>query len=124
MSSICTVPISVGELFDKYTILQIKSENIIDNEKLKFVHLELEYLRNYINAYNVTSSVVDELKKINEQLWDIEDKIRIKEKKGEFDSEFIELARSVYKTNDKRSDVKLKINILLNSTIKEIKSYA
>jgi hypothetical protein len=67
--------------------------------------------------------MIDELKQINELLWDIEDRIRIKEQKQEFDSEFIELARSVYKTNDRRSKMKMNINILFKSVIKEIKSY-
>lgn len=119
----CTIPISIGELYDKYSILQIKYERITDPEKLSYVSIELNYLQPYIDKYNLNMEHRLLIKSINEDLWDIEDKIREKEKKQEFDDEFISLARSVYKKNDQRSFIKNKINNVLNSVIKDIKSY-
>ena len=113
----CTVPVSLGELYDKYSILQIKSERIHDKSKLVSVTKELEYLQPYINKFQLDIKLNDEMKHINEELWVIEDKIREKEHKHEFDEEFILLARSVYKKNDKRSVIKNKINEYLNSEI-------
>jgi hypothetical protein len=114
-------------VIDKYTILEIKEEQITDSSKLynikkeKFIiKKELEKM-NYLNEF---SAEITELKDINLQLWKIEDNIRIKESKLEFDEEFIELARSVYMTNDRRFAVKNRINTLTNSNIKEEKSYA
>ena len=115
-----TIPISVGELIDKITILQIKS-SYTDNE---YVLKELEEL-NQIKL-TLTQDILKyevELKKVNEKLWNIEDKIREKEKLQEFDNEFVELARSVYITNDKRSRIKREINEICNSSYKEIKLY-
>jgi hypothetical protein len=121
------IEISNGELIDKYTILEIKEEHITDSSKLynikkeKFIiQKELEHM-NYFNKF---STEIAELKDINSQLWKIEDDIRIKESRLEFDEEFIELARSVYKTNDRRFAVKNRINTLSNSNIKEEKSYS
>ena len=121
------IEISNGELIDKYTILEIKEEHITDSSKLynikkeKFIiRKELEKM-NYLNEF---SAEIAELKDINSQLWKIEDDIRIKESRLEFDEEFIELARSVYMTNDRRFTVKNRINNLSNSNIKEEKSYA
>ena len=119
----CIVPISLGELYDKYTILEIKKDKIKDTVKLSAINKELKYLKNIINNYNLDSLVIKELKDINEKLWDIENNIRIKDKKDEFDNDFIKLAKSVYITNDMRSDVKNKINNILNSELSEIKSY-
>lgn len=122
----CLVHISIGELYDKYTILEIKYDKIKDVDKLKMINTEKDYLKVHIDKYNDLLDlhiIIEELKKINEILWDIEDAIREKEKKQEFDSEFINLARSVYKTNDKRSIIKKQINQLLQSEIVEIKSY-
>jgi hypothetical protein len=113
------IPISIGELWDKYSILLIKKERVKDETKLTFIEKEIEYLKPYMTI----SPLFIELKKINEHLWEIEDKIRIKEYKKEFDSEFIELARSVYITNDKRADTKKEINIQQKSIIHEIKDY-
>ena len=117
------IPVSLGELYDKYSILQIKSEKITDVFKLENIHKELTYLKVYIDKYNLDISVINEIKEINKKLWDIEDKIRYKEHKKEFDDEFISLARNVYITNDKRSEVKNKINSILKSDIIDIKSY-
>lgn len=121
------VPISPGELLDKITILEIKSENIEDKEKLANVETELKLLSQIWENTNPDSdleALKQELKDNNKALWDIEDKIRIKESNKEFDHVFVELARSVYIQNDKRADTKKKINLKLGSMIVEEKSYA
>lgn len=113
-----TIPVSVGELIDRITILEIKAF-LSDNE---YIHKELEELnqiKSTITQYLLEYEI--ELKKINETLWKIEDKIRQKEKDQEFDNEFIELARTVYINNDKRAEIKRKINEQTNSYYKEIK---
>jgi hypothetical protein len=117
------VSISIGELFDKYSILQIKLEKINNTNKLIYVKKEIEYLQPHINKFNVDKSLLESIKNINEKLWVIEDKIREKEIKKEFDDGFISLARQVYITNDERCNIKNKINLYCNSEIKEIKSY-
>lgn len=120
------VPVSNGELMDKYSILLIKKEFINDLTKISYVNKEIEYLIDYINKIKVNYNIdklFDELIKINKKLWVIEDELRVKEKKKEFDKEFIELARSVYYTNDERASVKNKINLETNSNIFEVKSY-
>jgi len=122
MSS-CLVPVSLGELFDKHSILLIKKERINNIEKHVCINKEIEFLEPYINKFNLDVSLKEEIKQINEKLWVIEDNIRIKETKNEFDDEFILLARSVYKFNDQRHIIKNKINIFFNSEIKDIKSY-
>ena len=119
----CFVPISLGELFDKYSILLIKKQRVSDIDKIMCINKEMMFLQHYIDKFNLDSTLKEEIKKINETLWDIEDNIRIKEIKNEFDDEFISLARSVYINNDKRHLIKNKINIFLNSEIKDIKSY-
>lgn len=121
------VPISPGELLDKITILEIKSENIEDKEKLANVTIELKLLSQIWENTSPDSDLgvlKQELKDNNKALWDIEDKIRIKESNKEFDHVFVELARSVYIKNDKRADTKKKINLKLGSMIVEEKSYA
>jgi hypothetical protein len=123
MSS-CYIPVSLGELYDKYSILQIKSDKITNINKLNEVNKELSALKPYIDKFNLHMDIQKELRYVNELLWNIEDDIREKENKGEFDDEFIQLARLVYKTNDKRASIKDKINKLLNSEINEIKSYS
>lgn len=119
------IEISVGELVDKVTILKIKSERIKDNTKLENVKKELIVLTNSLaeTSIKTDSNEFIELKKVNEELWEIEDKIRIKESKKEFDSEFIELARSVYFKNDVRAEIKKKINMLTGSDLVEEKEY-
>lgn len=119
----CFVPISLGELFDKYSILLIKKERVNSDDKLMCINKEIQFLQPYIDKFNLDSTLKEEIKKINETLWDIEDNIRIKERKNEFDDEFILLARSVYINNDQRHVIKNKINIFFNSEIKDIKSY-
>ena len=122
---IINAPISIGELIDKITILEIK-KNKLQNSKLENVLKELSFLRKLMEKHQIeiTDDLFTQLKEINLTLWNIEDQIRIKEKKKEFDNIFIELARSVYFTNDKRSEIKKRINRLSNSEITEEKSYA
>ena len=122
------VPISWGELFDKITILQIKLENLTSKNALENVEQELKKLQSILTQNGPktmeTIRLEGELRRINQQLWDIEDKIRDKERANSFDDEFIQLARSVYITNDERSRIKRKINDLLGSELVEEKSYA
>ena len=122
---IIKVPISFGELVDKITILRIKQNKIDDKEKRKFIEDELQVLVRYFSSYTNVDIVREftELESVNKKLWDIEDELRVKESKKEFDKEFIELARSVYFTNDKRAEIKKKINELTGSDIMEVKSY-
>ena len=118
-------PISIGELVDKITILEIK-KNKLQTSKLENVLKELSFLRKLIkkNQIEITDDLYNQLKEINLSLWNIEDQIRIKEKNKEFDNTFIELARSVYFKNDKRAEIKKSINRLSNSEITEEKFYA
>lgn len=122
------VPISPGELIDKLTILEIKSERMTDEKKLANVRLELKMLTDTWAASDYAKTNIDaewaELKRINAALWDIEDHIRDEERAKRFGEKFIELARAVYITNDDRAAVKRKINDKLGSKIKEEKSYA
>ena len=122
------IPISPGELIDKITILEIKRESIVDKEKLSNINLEykvlLETLENKIIASNEIDSLRIKLKTINKRLWDIEDQVRDLERSKTFNEDFIKLARSVYFTNDERSEIKKSINKLLNSEIVEEKSYS
>ena len=122
---IINAPISIGELVDKITILEIK-KNKLQNSKLENVLKELSFLKELIEKQkiDVNDDLFSQLKEINLSLWDIEDQIRIKEKNKEFDNTFIELARSVYFTNDKRSEIKKSINNLSNSEITEEKFYS
>ena len=117
-------PISLGELIDKITILEIKKEHMT-GIKLKNVNKELELLKFILDNKNIDidSELVANLKIVNKKLWDIEDRIRVKEKMQEFDKEFIKIARSVYKENDIRSSIKKEINKQFNSEIVEEKSY-
>lgn len=121
------IPISHGELIDKLTILTIKLQKITDVVKIKNIQIEYDFLNNiyelFIKEDPNIKDYFNELMSINMKLWEIEDNIRKLEKIQKFDSEFIKLARDVYKTNDKRFDLKNQINDLFNSTIKEQKSY-
>jgi hypothetical protein len=117
------IPVSVGELYDKYTILQIKNEKITDINKLTFIKKEMHYLKPFLNEFTIDNDIVNELKQINEKLWIVEDKIREKEYNKEFDNDFIELARLVYITNDERNRIKNRIDKILNSELSDIKSY-
>ena len=122
---IINAPISIGELIDKITILEIKKIKL-QNSKLENVLKELSFLRKLMEKHQIeiTDDLFTQLKEINLTLWNIEDQIRIKEKNKEFDNIFIELARSVYFKNDKRAEIKKRINQLSNSEITEEKSYA
>jgi predicted nucleic acid-binding Zn-ribbon protein len=115
-----TVPVSVGELLDKITILEIKSK-YTDNEYVIKELNDLNEIRNTLTSY--TMEYMDELRDVNQKLWDIEDRIRELEEEYRFDDEFISLARQVYITNDKRAEIKRKINDETNSNYKEIKLY-
>jgi hypothetical protein len=119
------VPISIGEFLDKITILEIKSARISDPSKVASVKQELSALGKAAseNGIDCNQRLVTDLKKVNEQLWDIEDKIRLKEKGHAFDAEFIELARAVYITNDRRFALKNEINSKFGSQYTEQKSY-
>ena len=123
MNNICLLPVSIGELYDKYTILQIKLDKIQDIEKRKFLIKEYNSLSSEIEKYPLEETIIIELKDINLILWNIEDKIREKEQDKCFDNSFIELARSVYKNNDRRNIVKNKISIKFHSDLMDIKSY-
>ena len=127
MSDQINVPISPGELVDKITILEIKKEFIKNDNKLKNINHEYDLLMQIymtqIYETNGISELKNKLKEINLELWKIEDDIRDCEREKSFSDTFIELARSVYFTNDRRSNVKLEINLLLNSNLVEEKSY-
>lgn len=118
-----TIPVSIGELLDKISILEIKNEMIQDHEKLKNVQKELELLKEKAKDIEVPENLIYELKQTNLVLWKIEDSIRNKETLQKFDREFVILARKVYKTNDKRSDIKKEINLYTKSELIEEKSY-
>ena len=119
------IPVSIGELFDKITILQIKKEKIQSPEKLENVNNELGLLLQKVHQFNVDNiqTEYNELKKVNIILWNVEDKIRKKEKEKCFDESFINLARTVYIENDKRAELKQKINEIMNSNLIEEKEY-
>lgn len=125
--NLISAPVSYGELVDKLTILEIKSERIVDSAKLANVRDELRLLTSLWEADPVSATDIrterGELKRINEALWDIEDEIRLKERDQTFDARFIELARAVYRTNDRRAAVKRAINLKLGSRLVEEKSY-
>lgn len=114
------IPVSIGELLDKITILQIKSF-ISDNKYVKKELEELTLIKSTLTQYTLEHEV--QLKEVNEKLWKIEDRLRQLEKEKNFGEEFIELARSVYITNDKRSEIKRKINELTDSDYREVKFY-
>ncbi|OGT35289.1 MAG: hypothetical protein A2W28_08400 [Gammaproteobacteria bacterium RBG_16_51_14] len=122
------VEISLGEFLDKLTILEIKSERINDQEKLININTELSRLREIWSCSPYTDTTIDNeldaLRGINTRLWEIEDEIREKEARQEFDSRFVELARSVYFSNDKRAEIKRALNIKLGSALHEEKSYS
>ena len=119
-------PISLGELVDKISILMVKKKNIKNNDKLDQVNKELNYLQATLNNHVTKDEInifLNSLIDINSKLWIIEDDIRDCERKKQFDQKFIELARSVYFTNDKRANIKLDINNKFGSELVEVKSY-
>ena len=115
-----TIPISIGELLDKITILEIKSQ-YTTNEYVSKELCELNQIKSTLTQYTLEYEV--KLKEVNQKLWKVEDRLREKEKLQEFDVEFIELARSVYMTNDLRAVIKKKINEETQSTYQEVKLY-
>ncbi len=125
--SLISVPVSYGELIDKITILEIKSERMTDSAKVANVRDELELLlATWANDPASATGIASErarLKAINGSLWEIEDEIRLQEKSQAFDARFVELARAVYRTNDQRAAVKRAINEKLGSRLVEEKSY-
>lgn len=128
MSETIMAPIAPGELIDKITILRIKSERISDEAKLANVRIELDVLnKTRAEAVEESAKLTEldaALQAVNEELWEIEDDIRDCERNGDFSDTFIQLARAVYVTNDKRAALKKEINLLLGSAIVEEKSYA
>ena len=121
------VEVSVGELLDKISILEIKQEKIKDSEKLKYINNEYNVLRDQFSK-NVKSDdkinkLFDSLKEINSKLWVIEDEKRMCEKKSDFGESFIKLSRDIHFLNDDRAKIKLEINNITGSAIKEIKEY-
>lgn len=127
MADVIKVPVSFGEVLDKITILEIKSERIKDEAKVRNVRLELDELSATWNEAVKDQSVIADLRKqlkaVNEELWVIEDDIRDEEAAQDFGPKFIELARAVYVTNDKRAALKKDINLALGSRFVEEKSY-
>lgn len=120
------VPVSVGELIDKLSILQVKKTKVTNTEKLEYIKKEFELLYNLSAEFlnnNLIENLYHELVSTNFNLWEIEDRLRILEKDGRFEGEFIDMARKVYFTNDKRFELKNEINSLTSSEIREVKEY-
>jgi hypothetical protein len=117
------IEVSIGEVVDKWTILSIKALNIKDREKLINVFKERAYLNTVIDSEILHDPLVDDLLTVNKKLWNVEDDLRICEKDKDFSIRFIDLARSVYKLNDERANIKKKINIKYGSEFVEEKSY-
>lgn len=121
-----TIPVSVGELIDKLSILHVKQTKINNPEKLAYVNKEFELLYNFSSVYlnnEEISKLYHELVNTNSELWEIEDMLRVIEAEKTFDSKFVELSRSVYHTNDKRFSLKNEINERTSSEIREVKEY-
>ena len=126
MDCYMNIKVSTGEVLDKLSILSIKLERVKDSKKLVNIQIEFDYLLNEtksVLAEKLIYQLYLELLEINKKLWNIEDNIRLKEKVKEFDSKFIQLARSVYIHNDIRAEIKKKINLESNSHLSEEKSY-
>ena len=121
------IPASIGELFDKITILEIKKSKIKDDNKLIFINKELNLLKKVVRSKKINTRslgpLIKKLKNINLKLWNVEDKLRKFEKNKQFKKDFINYARKVYYTNDKRAILKNEINLKTNSIISEVKSY-
>ena len=123
------VPVSTGELFDKISILEIKSERLIDADKIENVRHEMRLLKTILFQLKLSSSaefeqLCVELKAVNTKIWDVEDTIRDLERRAKFDGEFVNVARSVYRLNDERARVKRCLSLLTGSAVIEEKSYA
>ena len=125
-SGVVRVPVSIGELFDKITILRIKADRIRSEAKRANVRRELEALETEARALGLPAWIDEEasaLRLVNEALWDVEEDLRALEAKQDFGSRFVELARAVYKTNDERAAIKARINDRAGSAYREEKSY-
>ena len=118
-----SIPVGLGELYDKISILEIKSGKIKDPAKLAHVRKELELLKKVAAPFPVDAALYAELTRMNARLWDVEDALRLKESREEFDHDFVRLARGVYATNDRRAEIKRLINVASGSEIVEVKSY-
>ncbi|MCS6931497.1 MAG: DUF6165 family protein [Acetobacteraceae bacterium] len=122
------IEVSPGEAADKLTILRIKQERIADPAKLAHIGREAEMLEAALAPlrarFPAILPLIEELRRVNEALWEVEDALRLHEKRGDFGAEFVRLARSVYATNDRRAAIKAEINRILGSDIAEQKSYA
>lgn len=120
------VPVSVGELIDKLSILQVKKTKVKNTEKLEYIKKEFELLYNlsaeYLNDMTI-ENLYHDLVNTNSNLWEIEDRLRVLELESKFEGEFIDLARKVYFTNDKRFELKNEINSITSSEIREVKEY-
>ncbi|MDH5581899.1 MAG: DUF6165 family protein [Bdellovibrionales bacterium] len=118
------IPVSLGEVIDKVSILRIKKQKISDQQKLKFIRDEESRLVKFLNQDKSYLIWIERLVEVNQALWEVEDNLREKEKANDFGEDFILLARSVYILNDQRFEIKNKINSLFNSSIREVKSYS
>jgi hypothetical protein len=121
-----SIPVSVGEMIDKLSILQVKKIKVTNGVKLEFINKEFDLLYNFSSEFfkNLEIEFIyEKLILVNTNLWDIEDQLRVLEKEKKFDSEFIALARKVYFTNDERFRLKNEINLLTSSEIREVKDY-
>jgi hypothetical protein len=121
-----SIPVSIGEMIDKLSILQVKKNKVKDETKLQFIDKEFELLYNFSSEYlnnPETDLIYHKLVLVNTNLWEIEDELRIMEKEKNFDNEFVSLARKVYFTNDERFRLKNEINLVTKSEIREVKEY-
>jgi len=121
-----SIPVSIGEMIDKLSILQVKKNKVKDETKLEFIHKEFELLYNFSSEFlknPETDLIYHKLVMVNTNLWEIEDELRIMEKEKNFDNEFVSLARKVYFTNDERFRLKNEINLVTKSEIREVKEY-
>ena len=121
--NLCFIPISIGELWDKYTILLIKKKHIQCVEKLAHVNKEIQELLPLVERYPIEKELFDKIYSINHTLWELEDAIRDKDRAGDFGPDFVTISRNIYQTNDKRYNAKREINDCHNSSIMEVKSY-
>ena len=117
------VPISLGELYDKFTILRVKMNRIEDEEKLKNIIKELDLLKQITSKHPIEAHFMIDLYNVNDHIWVTEDNIRKKEQKKEYDDIFVSFARDIYHNNDKRAEIKREINLKYESDIIEEKSY-
>ena len=121
-----SIPVSIGEMIDKLSILQVKKNKVKDKTKLEFIDREFELLYNFSSEYlnnSETELIYHKLVSVNTNLWEIEDELRVMEKEKNFGNEFVSSARKVYFTNDERFRLKNEINLITESEIREVKEY-